>query len=230
MPNVFDGVDGNTIVARAGRVEFFIVALRAVVSVCVFRAIGCDVRATDFCERAVVLPNCLPVCADVRTIVFLAVARAVMPRFDFFSVAVFVRVMVFLDVLRAMDVALRSAASTGATPTKNAIMIINILFILGTMNIMLSEIGNFNKRNELKKPTNVGFFNLRFHLKDGCVQRMLCVPCPGHMVSFRRVRVRQRLPRCVPCAFCHIQLPKFHARFPILHGTLYLAICLRQCH
>ena len=95
--------------------------------------------------RAVVLPDCLFVFVVGRTIVFFVVPRAVIPRADFFSEDVFVRDTVFFCVLRVMVVALRSAASTGATLTKNAIMNNIIFLILSTINIMLSEMGIFNK-------------------------------------------------------------------------------------
>lgn len=144
MPNVFDGVVGIAIVARAMRPTFLtVVALRAVVSVRALRDVGCAVRATVLALRAVDLSDCLFDFADWRTTVFFVVLRAVMPRADVFSV--FVRDIIFFCVLRVIDVALRSAASTGTTLTKNAMISNNIFFILSTINIMLSEMGIFNK-------------------------------------------------------------------------------------
>ena len=143
MPKVFDGVDGNEIVARASRLVFFMPALCAIVSARVVLATGCAVRATVFVLRPV--RAVLWLFLFVRATVVRAVLRAVTPRVDFFSVGVLVRETVFFDVSRVMDFALRSAASTDATLMKNAPINSNILFILSTINIMISELGVFNK-------------------------------------------------------------------------------------
>ena len=148
VPKVIDGVEMDVIVARAGRYEFVVAPVRAVVAVRV---------ATELAAREIV-----SLCLLRSVVVFrMAVRDGVVLRETIFcfverdavsSPYVFcVRTVVFFVGWRVRKLSSRTAALATPTPTNIAIMQINAFLILSTINIMIAKNVVSDKENELKK-------------------------------------------------------------------------------
>lgn len=167
MPNVLDCVVGIVIVARAGRVMFFVLIILLICVRLMFPSVG-NVAARDLrmlvdCAELFDFVVCSPVLfvrfvVVERATVFFAALRAVMLRFVPVFVLVAVREIIFFDVSRVIVFEPRSTASTDATLKIIAPIKSKILFILSTINICYQNQDCLTSKMKKKNPTIVGFF------------------------------------------------------------------------